>query len=183
MGPSVEVLTIQMVPHHWTRWPACPYMVKTLKNLKNQESFVAESWNISPRTLSSIKFIQMMIHVIFSLLQGWSDVAKVSCILRHRGGQLILAFSWLRPAILVAGKGRGGMFLFLLFISLIPVPLSSLFLTFVSSTISSLFSPFLWDPAQNDPQGSLNTNTINLPSTDSRRALVSFWRKNVHNTC
>ena len=35
----------------------------------------------------------------------------VSCILRHRGVQLILAYSWVRPAILVAGKGRRGMFL------------------------------------------------------------------------
>ena len=34
--------------------------------------------------------------------------AKVSCILRHWGVQLILAYSWARPAILVAGKGRGG---------------------------------------------------------------------------
>ena len=40
-------------------------------------------------------------------------MAKVSCIFRHRGVQLILAFSLARPAILVAGKGRGGMFLFL----------------------------------------------------------------------
>ena len=35
----------------------------------------------------------------------------MSCILHHRGIQLILAYSWTRPAILVAGKGRGGMFL------------------------------------------------------------------------
>ena len=42
--------------------------------------------------------------------------AKVSCISRHRGVQLILAYSWARPAILVAGKGRGGLFLFLLFL-------------------------------------------------------------------
>ena len=35
----------------------------------------------------------------------------MSCILRHRGVQLILAYSWARPAILVADKGRGGMFL------------------------------------------------------------------------
>ena len=35
---------------------------------------------------------------------------------RHRGIQLILAYSWSRPAILVAGKGRRGMFLFLLFL-------------------------------------------------------------------
>ena len=43
-------------------------------------------------------------------------MAKVLCILRHRGVQLILAYCWARPAILVAGKGRGGMFPFLLFL-------------------------------------------------------------------
>ena len=37
--------------------------------------------------------------------------AKVVCILCHWGVQLILAYGWARPAILVAGKGRGGMFL------------------------------------------------------------------------
>ena len=47
---------------------------------------------------------------------GWSGGAKVSCILRHRGVQLILAYSLARPAIFVAGKGKGGMFLFLLFL-------------------------------------------------------------------
>ena len=40
----------------------------------------------------------------------WSGVAKVSCVLRHRGVQLILAYSWARLAILVAGKGRGESF-------------------------------------------------------------------------
>ena len=30
------------------------------------------------------------------------------CILRQQGVQLILAYSWARSAILVAGKGRGG---------------------------------------------------------------------------
>ena len=49
------------------------------------------------------------------------------------GIQLILAYSWAR-AILVAGKCRGGMF---------PVPLSSLSLSFISSTLSSIsFLPF-----------------------------------------
>ena len=47
---------------------------------------------------------------------GWSGGAKVLCILRHQGVQLILAYSWARPATLVAGKGRGRMFLFLLFL-------------------------------------------------------------------
>ena len=32
----------------------------------------------------------------------------MSCILHHWGVQLILAYSWARPAILAAGKGRGG---------------------------------------------------------------------------
>ena len=74
---------------------------------------------------------------------GWSGGAKVSCILRHRGVQLILAYSWARPAILVAGKGRWGIFLFLLFLSLSFLFLSSLFLSLISSTISSItFLPF-----------------------------------------
>ena len=73
----------------------------------------------------------------------WSGGAKVACILRHRGVQLILAYSWARPAVLVASKGRGGMFLFFYFFTFIPVPLSSLSLSFISSTISSIsFLPF-----------------------------------------
>ena len=43
---------VQMVPHHRTKWPQCPYMVKTLKNfrLQNQESFGTESWFKASRT-------------------------------------------------------------------------------------------------------------------------------------
>ena len=81
-------------------------------------------------------------NIIFSRRLGWSGGAKVSCILRHRGVQLILAYSWARPAILVAGKGRGGIFLFLLFLhfhscSFLPCP--SL------SSLLSLFSLSLGD--------------------------------------
>ena len=35
----------------------------------------------------------------------------MSCILRHCGVELILAYSWARPAILVAGKGRRNVFM------------------------------------------------------------------------
>ena len=49
-------------------------------------------------------------------LVGWLGEATVSYILRHQGVQLRLAYSWARPAVLAAGKGRGGMFLFLLFL-------------------------------------------------------------------
>ena len=90
--------------------------------------------------------------------------AKVSCILRHWGVQLILAYSWARPSILVAGKSRGGMFLFLLFLhfhsssSFFPVPLFHLFYY-----LFYLFSPFLWETTQNDATRvdvSLNPNTV-----------------------
>ena len=43
-------------------------------------------------------------------------MAEVLCFLLHRGVQLILAYSWARPAILVAGKGSRGMLLFLQFL-------------------------------------------------------------------
>ena len=75
---------------------------------------------------------------------GWSGGAKVLCILHHWGVQLILAYSWARPAILVVGKGRGGMFLFLLSLhfhscsSFFPVPLFHLLYS-----LFYLFSPFL----------------------------------------
>ena len=101
--------------------------------------------------------------------QGWSDGAKVSCILCYRGVQLILAYRWARSAIHVAGKGRGGLFLFLLFLpfhscsSFFPVPHFHLFYY-----LFYLFSPFLWETTQNDDTKwptrvdvSLNPNTIN----------------------
>ena len=65
----------------------------------------------------------------------------MSCILRHWGVQLILAYSKARPAILLAGKGRGECFYFFCFFTFIPVSLSSLSslsLSFISSTISSV---------------------------------------------
>ena len=63
---------------------------------------------------------------------GWSGVAKVSCILRHRGVQLILTYSWARPAFLIAGKRIGGTF----FISSVS-SLSFLFLFFPCPSLSS----------------------------------------------
>ena len=58
------------------------------------------------------------------------------------------------PCTNVVGKGRGGMFLFLLFLhfhscsSFFPVPLFHLLYS-----LFYLFSPFLWETTQNDPQG------------------------------
>ena len=107
--------------------------------------------------------------VPFCWLPDWylymwgSGGAKVSCILRHRGVQLILAYSWARPAILVAGKGRGGMFSFLFLhfhscSSFFPVPLFHLFYY-----LFYLFSLTLGDDTKWSKRVdvSLNPNTIN----------------------
>ena len=95
---------------------------------------------------------------------GWLGGVKVSCILCHQSVQLILAYSWARPAILVAGKGRGGMFLCLLFLHFHSCSSFFLFLSFISSTISS----FSFSLSQGDDTKwptrvdvSLNPNTIN----------------------
>ena len=54
-----------------------------------------------------------------------------------------MAYGWARPVILVAGKGRGGMFLFLLFLHFHSCSSFFLSLSFVSSTVSSIsFLPF-----------------------------------------
>ena len=69
------------------------------------------------------------------LSRGWSGGVKASCILRHRGVQLILACSWARPAILVAGKVEGDGCIYsvsslsFLFLFLPSFPLSSLLLS------------------------------------------------------
>ena len=91
--------------------------------------------------------------VVSKLKWGCLGVA-VSGILRHQGVQLILAVSWARPAILVAGKGRGESFHFFLVphfhscSSFFSVPLFHLLYY-----LFYLFSPFRWETAQNDPQG------------------------------
>ena len=59
----------------------------------------------------------------------WFGKAKEFCSFCHRGVQLILAYSWARPAVFATGKGRGEMMLFLLFLhfllfpSFFPIPL------------------------------------------------------------
>ena len=88
----------------------------------------------------------------------------MSCILRHRGIQLILAYScWARPAILEAGKGWGDMFLFLLFLcchsfSLLSCPsLSSPLLSLLSLFPLSLGDDTKWPTRVHV---SLNPNSI-----------------------
>ena len=125
----------------------CLYAIITIIR---QSSYLAYTFSL---TRTQTVQIHLMTMTCF-FFAGWSGGAKVSCILCHRGVQLILAYSWARPAILVAGKGREVMFLFLLFLhfhscsSFFPVPLFHLF-----CYLFCLFSPFLWETTQNDPQG------------------------------
>ena len=73
---------------------------------------------------------------------------------------LILAYNWARPASLAAGKGRGGMFLFLLFLhfnsfSFLPCPsLSSPLLSLLS-----LFSLSLGDDTKRPTRVDLSLNS------------------------
>ena len=70
---------------------------------------------------------------------GW---CKGVLYLRHWGVQLVLAYSWARPAILQV-RVEGECFYFFLFFTFIPFSLSSLSLCFITSTISSIsFLPF-----------------------------------------
>ena len=74
----------------------------------------------------------------------WLDEAKVSSSVCHRVVQLILAYSWARPAVLAIGKGRGGM---MLFNSVPSLSVISLFLPYPSLSCSllslvSLLLPF-----------------------------------------
>ena len=68
---------------------------------------------------------------LYSLGMGWSGVVKVSSIVSHWGVQLVLAYSWARPANLVAGKVEGECFYFFCFFSFITVPLSTLSFSFI----------------------------------------------------
>ena len=114
-----------------------------------------------------------------------SGDAKMLCILHHWGVQLILAYSWARPAIFVVGKGRGGMFLFLLFLHLHSC--SSFFLVPLFHLLYSLFSLFslsLGDdtkwPSRVDV--SLNPNTVNSPLS-GEPVLCKFFRQKLTTAC
>ena len=121
-------------------------------------------------------------------LWGWSGVAKVLCILSHRGVQI---WNWLIVGqdllSFVAGKDRGGWghvfscltvwfcFTWILFLdSRLITSMSQL--TFIFSTISSyLFSPFLWEMTQNDPQGLPCSKTPTQSKTEDIFSVPKGW--------
>ena len=82
--------------------------------------------------------MQHTIHVLMGVV-GWG---KGSLQLFSPGCPTNIDLSWAMPAVFAAGKGRGRMLLFLLFL-LFHSPLSSLSLSFIYSTIPSIsFLPF-----------------------------------------
>ena len=95
----------------------------------------SDSRNFSPvHIYPNLTYITRIIKII-QCTRGWLGGAKVSCILCHRDVELILAYSWARPVILVAGKGRREN----VFISSVS-SLSFLFLFLLCSSLSSLLS-------------------------------------------
>ena len=111
-------------------------LVKVFKVFKRL--YLLSLWRWMSFILDLMLVTGLMFCVLPSQPWGWSGVAKVSCILRHQGIQLILAYSWVRPAIFVAGKGREECFYFFCFFTFIPVPLSPLSVSFILFTISSI---------------------------------------------
>ena len=50
------------------------------------------------------------------------------------------------------------------------------------ASVAQLDAPSDWRPVQPPPRSATFFRGHSLPFADSRRAVVSFWRKNVHNT-
>ena len=83
-----------------------------------------------------IRLLKVRLHFLsFLLMEGWLGVVNVSGIVSHLGIQLIMASSWARLSILVAGKGKGRF----IFISSV----SSLSFLFLFLSCLSLSSPLL----------------------------------------
>ena len=101
--------------------------------------------------MPTLRFTSLNVMTSFNATEGWLGEANVSCILRYRGVQLILAYSWARPAVLAVGKGRGGNCFY--FFTFINFPFSHVPLFHLLYYLYYLSSSFLWAMAQNEPQG------------------------------
>ena len=129
-------------------------------------------------TATTYKATRLLLHISIIAIWGWLGEGKVSWILCHLGAQLILAYSWARPAVLAAGMGRGRMFLFFLFhhflsfSSFSPIPLFYLLFS-----LFYLFSPFLWETTQNDPQGLTcrETPTQSISQSFTISKYIDLW--------
>ena len=134
----------------------------TYEDLCRNQLKIINALNWAAKIKKIVKIRLIMHTPVYLRLPGWLGEVKVLCILHHWGVQLILTCSWARPAILAAGKGRGEMFLFLLFFTVIHFPFSFLPYPSLSSPLLSLFSLSLGDdtkwPSRVDV--SLNSNTI-----------------------
>ena len=132
-------------------------------------------WNSSDSSRKQI-FRDVLRKFSYFIMRGWSGMAKVSCVLRHRGVQLMLVYSLARLAILVAGKGRRECFissvshLSFLFLFLPCPSLSSPLLSLLSLFSLSLGDDTKW-PTRVDV--SLNPNTINQLSWKCMYSLES----------
>ena len=128
--PTISRLKVACA-NHWATQPTTRFDISSKNYIKKNKINFKNDCRLFNINLFSFFFFFFSFdthkHIVFIRTVGWSGGAKVSCILHHRGVQLILAYSWARPAILVAGKGRWGIFLFLLFLhfhscSFLPCP-------------------------------------------------------------
>ena len=121
-----------------------PLAGKELMNPASSKLFKMRRLSMQEGCKQTEKVLTRLLVWAFFVLQGQrkrrrvSYVTRASCIWRHQGIQLRLAYNWVRPAIVVAGKGREEIFLFLHFLHFHLFPLSPLSLSPISSTISSI---------------------------------------------
>ena len=109
---------------------------------------------------------------------GWGE--DVLYLMSAEGTQLILAYCWARPTVLAAGKGRGGIYLFLLFCHFLsfssssPIPLSSPLL----SLLSLFFFSGRWHKMSTTVDVSLNPSTIGGCGGEISQSLLSEGLQN-----
>ena len=163
----------------WPRWPPCPYMVKTFKNLllHNRGCLGAESLHESSGTRGQPKVLKEL-----SYVDVWPFYGKVKfaslCICMssiHLNGKIVKSFK--------------GLILWSLWANFVQISYGAAGLG--GSVGCAVRLETRRSRVQPPPRsatffrGDWSWNIFyghSLPSSDSRRAVVSFWRKNVHNT-
>ena len=130
-GSIISVCTAQLTSIIAFSIPFTKYVTIETKFGNRLTKCVASGTEFS----NTLTILLLLKPILVAHLWGWLGEAKVSCILRHRGVQLILAYSWARPAFLQQVMAGGGGGLFLLFYSFSFLPYPSL-----SSPLLSLFS-------------------------------------------
>ena len=199
-----------MVTVRWPRWPPCPYMVKIFKNLllQNQRCLVAESLHKSLGTGSLPKLLKLWSYLTFDFFMARSSLLPYAFVWEKCSefqmtstleplGQCCSNFIWSLPR---AGKWKIAKMVAVHWPRWPPCPymvkiFKNLLLQNHVGLGGSVGCAVRLETRRSRVQPPPRSATFfhgdwswnifyghSLPSADSRRAVVSFWRKNVHST-